>query len=947
MKLFALGLLVSFVSRCDSTNVSVCSATKQMYHDSACCGGSGHSYCSSNRIDMQEVIAKLDSVLQERLEITECPLLFTQSAETQSELHSSRVDLLKHCYGIEGRRLSQTYSTTTVPTGPVHLRVLQGSSSQSLKVDNFHAYSQSDTLVGILTDGHVFFGTKGNVDELKLFKSFPLPTYVSSVNALYLKADTMYVSVYKDLYMIVSANGTYSFDKEYIQNKYSSVSGDCYSSSKRRSCLITEMTSLEIFIYEIGNITYGLESNGWVDPTSPKTIVKGGKTLNLVWSDEFNDSDKSNSVWGATPPILPYWQSNDQCYGSEPTYTDGKMVLDLSVKQTDYEYCKTLSSTECQQFTGDCPRCILLNNQCVTPFQSTQVSTWNAVCYAGGYIEAKVKLPSIPGAWPAFWMLGNLGRVNFRGSLDGTWPYSFEECTDTGFMQTNGLSPSRFGDCPMRQWDQGGLRAEGIQISGSYPSSKVMRGVPEIDVMEVMTSLKPNPTQKPKTLRDDAEFSDYMTQFVSQSFQIAPLDGLSKTYNKSSPLKNNESINTYGEGYIDLGYVNEQPSVDSLGFVPIPHSCEIPYPDEYVRVDDSNPKIERNYWNGCQYQQAYSYNSVLDGYESEKTFGMYYEPSEFVEWYNSDYSTENYTWHMNEKVLKGTSVSTRTISGEPLYMILNIASSPQWGNGVKYKEELDLPNNNFRTKLEVEYVRIYQEEHNIGCDTPMYPTHDYITRNDHDIYTDLDVEGYPNVNISRLSTSSLRLTLEEVSFDAVHFDYMPNQNSKPCVASDRSCSVLFFAAKNLTNKGFTVPYFSYSWSDTPSQDLKWIASLSHDPNNVGPISILRYPAPNYTPFDAMTINPYTYTDFSFVSTPEYNSLDTYELPKIDLNDFDSDISSSCATSKQAKEISSKLKTKYGLHLSALASLSYYHYYKKGIRTYSNPLSKNCIEQKTW
>jgi hypothetical protein len=54
--------MLSFVIA--SLSVSpVCDSTKQMYKDSACCGGDGLSYCSSTRIDLSTLESKIDTLL--------------------------------------------------------------------------------------------------------------------------------------------------------------------------------------------------------------------------------------------------------------------------------------------------------------------------------------------------------------------------------------------------------------------------------------------------------------------------------------------------------------------------------------------------------------------------------------------------------------------------------------------------------------------------------------------------------------------------------------------------------------------------------------------------------------------------------------------------------------------------------------------------------------------
>jgi hypothetical protein len=41
--------------------------------------------------------------------------------------------------------------------------------------------------------------------------------------------------------------------------------------------------------------------------------------------------------------------------------------------------------------------------------------------------------------WPAIWTMGNLGRAGYGGTLDGTWPYSYDSC-DVGTLPNQTLN---------------------------------------------------------------------------------------------------------------------------------------------------------------------------------------------------------------------------------------------------------------------------------------------------------------------------------------------------------------------------------------------------------------------------------------------------------------------------------------------------------------------------
>ena len=46
-------------------------------------------------------------------------------------------------------------------------------------------------------------------------------------------------------------------------------------------------------------------------------------------------------------------------------------------------------------------------------------------------MEVRLRLPGksdIGGLWPAFWLMGNLGRATYEHSTNMMWPWSFNEC---------------------------------------------------------------------------------------------------------------------------------------------------------------------------------------------------------------------------------------------------------------------------------------------------------------------------------------------------------------------------------------------------------------------------------------------------------------------------------------------------------------------------------------
>lgn len=146
-------------------------------------------------------------------------------------------------------------------------------------------------------------------------------------------------------------------------------------------------------------------SGNWalVDVDTPleartKKDYKDGKDWQLIFSDEFNRDGRTfypgdDPYWEAVD--LQYWQTNNLEWYDPAAITtkDGSLEITLT-KQNVHEL----------------------------EYQGGMMSTWNKFCFTGGVVEASLVLPganNIAGLWPAFWLMGNLGRAGFGASLEG------------------------------------------------------------------------------------------------------------------------------------------------------------------------------------------------------------------------------------------------------------------------------------------------------------------------------------------------------------------------------------------------------------------------------------------------------------------------------------------------------------------------------------------------
>ena len=115
----------------------------------------------------------------------------------------------------------------------------------------------------------------------------------------------------------------------------------------------------------------------------------------LVFNDEFNGSSVDLSKWtfdnGDGCPTLCGWgNAEEQWYQPQnSTVQDGKLII-----TTRYENVGTKQ------------------------FSSSKLITSNKFSSRYGRYEARIKLPSAGGVWPAFWMLPENGNWPFTGEID-------------------------------------------------------------------------------------------------------------------------------------------------------------------------------------------------------------------------------------------------------------------------------------------------------------------------------------------------------------------------------------------------------------------------------------------------------------------------------------------------------------------------------------------------
>lgn len=155
---------------------------------------------------------------------------------------------------------------------------------------------------------------------------------------------------------------------------------------------------------------------------SPSTPSSGDPALSLVWGDEFDEpagTPPNPKHWAhahgdGTAESIAGWGNNELQYYTEQVEnaaTDGSGNLVITARSAD-------AGLDC--YYGPCK------------YTSARLLTSGLYELTYGRVEARIKVPSGVGLWPAFWMLGtNIGTVG--------WPDSGE----IDVMENVGRQPNR------------------------------------------------------------------------------------------------------------------------------------------------------------------------------------------------------------------------------------------------------------------------------------------------------------------------------------------------------------------------------------------------------------------------------------------------------------------------------------------------------------------------
>ncbi len=137
------------------------------------------------------------------------------------------------------------------------------------------------------------------------------------------------------------------------------------------------------------------------DPGAGSTITEyDGFTL--VWSDEFDGTSLDRGTW-------TFETGDGTEFGLPAGWGNSELQL----------YTENAENVSIQQ-DGDANVLAITAQQNGTDYSSTKITTRGLRSVRFGKVEARIKMPTGQGIWPAFWMLGD----NFQDPID--WPGSGE-----------------------------------------------------------------------------------------------------------------------------------------------------------------------------------------------------------------------------------------------------------------------------------------------------------------------------------------------------------------------------------------------------------------------------------------------------------------------------------------------------------------------------------------
>ncbi|TMW60340.1 hypothetical protein Poli38472_000382 [Pythium oligandrum] len=414
--------------------------------------------------------------------------------------------------------------------------------------------------------------------------------------------------------------------------------------------------------------------------------------------------------------------------------------------------------------------------------------------------------------WPGIWMMGNLGRAIFSGSTRRMWPFSYNKCEPKVFDPSNqrisacdsnpghGLNPNQGRGAPEIDLLEGGGLAisSSIQIGPGFKKKFRMIDVNEtyaegefkycIYNSNCATPGANNPNVPTALYKKRGYTTWYKGLRYGTNGFCAPMAKFKQTYDQINAsltrgITNNScSIDICPASMdvqSDLSLMDGNPRKARWGINDQGTCSSIMniYTGSYLCDPDSTDKLCETPRNSTtpkiNTMESFAYQMDAISANWDVHVGAYTQFTTYqVEWVMGD--TGYIRWMLSGNPLfeiPAESVVNRaqdaeksnpqlTFPEEPMYLILNVALSAQWGSkppnpgkacrGDGKKEKDNRICSAFPMYMKVDYVRLYQDRSKnskmaIGCDPKTHPTRQWILDHLSDFQDDLnyaiDVDG--------------------------------------------------------------------------------------------------------------------------------------------------------------------------------------------------------------
>lgn len=184
---------------------------------------------------------------------------------------------------------------------------------------------------------------------------------------------------------------------------------------------------------------------------------RSGPEYKLIWSDEFSGSAGSainSKFWTARFCGQAASNGGGTCYNNESQYyTPAAVALDGSTQGN-----AVITTSRISNKPVDAGLCLNSFNNC--SFTSARFDTQGKVSFLYGKFEARIKMPTGGGNWPAFWALGdNITRVGWpvSGEIDIAEQWRFQAQRNTGAIH---YSTGSQGCCSNHTFDARDISGE-------------------------------------------------------------------------------------------------------------------------------------------------------------------------------------------------------------------------------------------------------------------------------------------------------------------------------------------------------------------------------------------------------------------------------------------------------------------------------------------------------